>query len=371
MALVDLRTSDVIADPAPLGPQVENDADEEARAAAIAAAGNAAIAVAFPRFNDGRGFTQARLLRESHGYEGELRATGAVIPDQALHLLRVGFDTVEVPGPQTVAHWTDALSRYRGAYQTALRNPAQLRRNASLEQAARLDCALRETGSIRERIRLLADRVPGRLAFSTSLSIEDQAVLHGIVAAGVAVDVFTLDTGRLFAETLETLAETEARFGIRIRVISPERQALEDLVARQGIFGFRDSVSARQDCCHVRKVAPLTRALEGSAAWITGLRSGQSTSRDHVPLAEWDAGRALLKVSPLGDWSLEQVEAYVAEHRVPTNPLHARGFPSIGCQPCTRAITAGEDIRAGRWWWEQESHKECGLHPAGPAGGAS
>jgi phosphoadenosine phosphosulfate reductase len=234
---------------------------------------------------------------------------------------------------------------------------ADLRQNAA-DLAGRLAA----TPDLVRRIELIAAAVPGRVAFSTSLGIEDQAVLHAVAQSGTGIDVFTLDTGRLFPETLDTLAESEARYGVKIRVLAPEAAAVEALVARDGIYGFRASIEARKACCHVRKVEPLNRALAGAAAWITGLRRGQSAERAEVPFAAFDAEHGLIKVSPLADWDIERLKAYVAAHDIPVNPLHAKGFPSIGCAPCTRAIRANEDERAGRWWWENEDGKECGLH---------
>lgn len=228
--------------------------------------------------------------------------------------------------------------------------------------AKRLDAQLAELASLEDRIRLIAQAVPGRIAFSSSLGIEDQAVTHAIAATGGSIDVFTLDTGRHFPETLETLFETEGRYGIKIRVVFPEAREVEALVAEDGIMGFRYSVEARKACCEIRKVRPLNRALAGAAAWITGLRREQSQGRAHVPFANYDAGQKLIKLNPMADWTLQQLESYIAANNVPVNPLHSKGFPSIGCQPCTRAIMPGEDIRAGRWWWENENAKECGLH---------
>lgn len=225
---------------------------------------------------------------------------------------------------------------------------------------------LREGSDLAGRVADIARAVPGRVAFSTSLGLEDQAILHAIAESGAGVDVFTLDTGRLFPETLDTLAATERRYGLRIRVLSPDASAVEDLVGRDGVLGFRLSLESRKACCDVRKVRPLRRALAHAAAWITGLRRGQSAGRAEVPFAAWDDDFQLIKVNPIADWGTEQLEAYVRANDIPVNPLHARGFPSIGCQPCTRAIRPGEDIRAGRWWWENEDGKECGLHAREP-----
>ncbi len=212
------------------------------------------------------------------------------------------------------------------------------------------------------RIAYIAGAIDGRVAFSTSLGNEDQAILHAIATAGAAVDVFTLDTGRHFPETLETIERSERRYGLRIRVIVPEAHELEALVARDGINGFRLSIEARKACCDVRKVRPLHRALAGATGWMAGLRRGQSNGRQSINFAEFDAGLGLHKLNPLADWSLDQLQAYIATNDIPINPLHARGYPSIGCQPCTRAIQPGEDLRAGRWWWEKEDGEECGLH---------
>lgn len=216
--------------------------------------------------------------------------------------------------------------------------------------------------TLEARIAVIAGGSLGAVAFSTSLGLEDQAILHAIAQTRAGVDIFTLDTGRHFPETLETLDRSEQRYDVRIRVVAPEAADVEQLVARDGMLGFRLSVEARKACCDIRKVRPLRRALKGAAVWITGLRRGQSADRGAVPFTAWDEQHDVLKVNPLADWSLDRLEAYIAANDIPVNPLHARGFPSIGCQPCTRAIGPGEDIRAGRWWWEQADGKECGLH---------
>ncbi len=231
---------------------------------------------------------------------------------------------------------------------------------AEIARVLRLE--LESSGDLSRRIRLLTSAIEGRVAFSTSLGIEDQAILHAIAESGAAVDVFTLDTGRLFPETIDTIAASERRYGVQVRVLAPDSQHLEALVARDGVLGFRNSIETRKACCHVRKVEPLKRALEGAAGWVTGLRRGQSGGRADAPFAAWDEEFQLIKLNPIADWPLEKLEAYIQEHAVPVNPLHAKGFPSIGCAPCTRAIHPGEDIRAGRWWWEGDWGRECGLH---------
>jgi len=212
--------------------------------------------------------------------------------------------------------------------------------------------------------RLAAARaaVSGKLVFTTSFGLEDQVIGHAILSQELDIDLVTLDTGRLFAETHDVWAETEQRYGRRIRAIMPDGHELETLIADQGSDGFRNSVAARQACCHVRKVAPLKRALEGAQGWITGLRADQSEHRADVAFASVDVERGLIKINPLYDWTRERAVEFTRVHNVSVNALHARGFLSIGCAPCTRAVAAGESERAGRWWWENDGKTECGLH---------
>jgi phosphoadenosine phosphosulfate reductase len=212
--------------------------------------------------------------------------------------------------------------------------------------------------------RLVAARreIAGPLVFTTSFGLEDQAIAHAIFTQALPIDVVTLDTGRLFAQTYEVWSATEARYGARIRALYPERGAVEAFVAQHGIDGFRSSIAARQTCCGVRKVEPLGRALAGASGWITGMRAEQSWERATAPYAALDAARGLIKVNPLVDWPRERVVAYVHAHAIPYNPLHDQDFLSIGCAPCTRAVRPGEGERAGRWWWEEDAKKECGLH---------
>lgn len=199
-------------------------------------------------------------------------------------------------------------------------------------------------------------------AFSTSLGAEDQVLLDLISRSGFAVHVFTLDTGRLHPETHALLAETEACFRHRIQVYFPNQGAVEDYVRINGINGFYESRAQRLRCCDVRKLEPLRRALHGKTAWITGLCRGQSSSRSEVVELEMDSTWGLLKANPLAAWTQDDVWTYLRAYEIPLNPLHERGYPSIGCAPCTREIGLGEDIRAGRWWWENDEKKECGIH---------
>lgn len=214
-----------------------------------------------------------------------------------------------------------------------------------------------------QRLAALRATVPGRIVFTTSFGIEDQALTHLIFANKLAIEVVTLDTGRLFPSTYKVWAETEEKYGRRIRSFHPDQTALAAMVADAGINGFYHSKEARLGCCHVRKVEPLGRALAGAEAWVTGLRADQSGQRAIVDLAGWDAERQLIKVAPLFDWTRPTVSDFCAANAVPVNALHAQGFLSIGCEPCTRAVKPGEPERAGRWWWENEEEaKECGLH---------
>lgn len=213
-----------------------------------------------------------------------------------------------------------------------------------------------------DRIKLLRDSIEGRIVFTTSFGIEDQAILDMIVRNNIDIDLVTLDTGRLFPETYDLWAQTESHFGRRIRAVYPRHDDLEALVEKQGINGFYASREARLACCFVRKVEPLNRALNGARGWIAGLRADQSANRADMALITADASRRLLKLSPIFDWSRDQVAAFTASQGVPVNSLHEKGLVSIGCAPCTRALRPGEPERAGRWWWEDETKKECGLH---------
>jgi phosphoadenosine phosphosulfate reductase len=201
-----------------------------------------------------------------------------------------------------------------------------------------------------------------RLVLSTSLGLEDQVLTEMVLRQNRNVEVFTLDTGRLFPETYDLIARTNKYFGIRMKTYFPEPAEVEKMVADKGINLFYDSVENRKLCCGIRKVAQLPRAFAGKEAWICGLRKDQSVSRFFNKMVEWDDNNGLVKINPLINWTEKEVWDYIKKHNIPYNLLHDRGFPSIGCEPCTRAIEPGEDIRAGRWWWENEVHKECGLH---------
>jgi phosphoadenosine phosphosulfate reductase len=218
------------------------------------------------------------------------------------------------------------------------------------------------TADLTQRLRLLRGATSGRIVFTTSFGIEDQAIVHALGVEVLDVEIVTLDTGRLFPETYDVWARTEEKYGLRIGAFYPDTTSLQQLIARQGINGFYNSVEARKGCCEARKVEPLARALAGAEIWIAGLRADQSAQRSGARFVEVDEARGLIKANPLLDFSRDEVADFCAKNHVPTSVLHERGFISIGCAPCTRAIQPGEPERAGRWWWEDEAKKECGLH---------
>ena len=219
-----------------------------------------------------------------------------------------------------------------------------------------------QTRPATEVLKEAAEEHAGRVVLTTSFGAEDQVITDIIAREGLGITLVTLDTGRLFPETYELWAETEKRYGIRVRAYVPEQEALETLVNGRGISLYREGIEERRICCRVRKLEPLARALAGVEAWVTGLRREQSVTRSEVEQVEWNEDYKLYKLNPLVDWSEEDVWRYIGAYDVPYNPLHDRGYPSIGCACCTRAVKRTEDIRAGRWWWEQPEHKECGLH---------
>jgi phosphoadenosine phosphosulfate reductase len=208
--------------------------------------------------------------------------------------------------------------------------------------------------------RIAADFSPA--VFASSLAAEDMVLTDLILKAGLPIAIFSLDTGRLHPETLAVLDAVKAKYGYEIELYRPRPEAVEAYVAEHGLNAFYDSVEMRRECCRVRKVEPLGRALAGKRAWITGQRRAQSATRSELTIEEVDAAHGMTKFNPLADWPEQAVWNYLRDHQVPYNALHDQGYPSIGCAPCTRAIEPGEDVRAGRWWWENPDSKECGLH---------
>ena len=201
-----------------------------------------------------------------------------------------------------------------------------------------------------------------KVALSSSLAAEDQVLTDLMLKENKNATIFTLDTGRLHPETYDVMDATNLKYGVKIDVFFPLNEKVQELYQNQGVNGHYESIENRKACCNIRKIEPLKRALKDAEIWITGLRASQSVTRVDMPLVEWDENFKVIKVNPLINWSEENVWDYIKTNKVPYNKLHDKGFPSIGCAPCTRAIKEGEDIRAGRWWWENPEHKECGLH---------
>ena len=223
---------------------------------------------------------------------------------------------------------------------------------------AHYEQVLAETRSLLERI--ATDFSPA--VFASSLAAEDMVLTDLILRARLPIKVFTLETGRLHAETLGMIDRIRETYAYEVALYKPEAAAVDAYVTANGLNAFYDSIEMRKECCRIRKVEPLKRALTGNKAWITGQRRAQSTTRSELAVQENDAVHGLQKFNPLADWSEDDVWHYLRSHQVPYNPLHEKGYPSIGCEPCTRAIQPGEDVRAGRWWWESPDSKECGLH---------
>ncbi len=213
-----------------------------------------------------------------------------------------------------------------------------------------------------EMLAELAKEFPGKVTFSTSFSFEDQVITHKILSNQLPISIFTLDTGRLFPETYSVWRATNEKYNTHIKAYYPDHSLLEDFVAAKGPNSFYESVENRKGCCYIRKVDPLKRALKNNSVWITGLRAEHSADRHDMPQVEWDESNHIIKYHPILHWTTEEVKQYISQNDIPYNPLHDKGFVSIGCAPCTRAIRPGEDFRAGRWWWEDNTKKECGLH---------
>ena len=216
--------------------------------------------------------------------------------------------------------------------------------------------------SIDEFLLALTRKFPGAVTFSTSFSYEDQVITDKILSNNLPVKIFTLDTGRLFPETYSVWRSTNEKYNTHVKAYYPDAISLENFVAEKGPNAFYESIENRKDCCYIRKVAPLKRALKDNSIWITGLRAEHSVDRNDMPQVEWDESNHVIKYHPILHWTTEEVKQYINENDIPYNSLHDKGFVSIGCAPCTRAIRPGEDFRAGRWWWEDNTKKECGLH---------
>lgn len=213
-----------------------------------------------------------------------------------------------------------------------------------------------------DALKFFASEYPGKIVFSTSFGWEDQVITHMIFANDIPIEVFTLETGRLFPETYYVWNRTLEIYKKPILAYFPQAEAVQEMVNKKGPSSFYESVENRKECCGIRKLEPLRRALNGNQLWITGIRSEQSVNRHDMTNLEWDEQNQLIKFHPIFFWSLDEVKEYIKMNNIVYNTLHDKGFPSIGCAPCTRAVREGEDFRAGRWWWEDQSKKECGLH---------
>jgi phosphoadenosine phosphosulfate reductase len=220
-----------------------------------------------------------------------------------------------------------------------------------------------EAKSPEELLRWSMDQYGDKAGLASSFGVEDMVLIDMIAKLNGPLTIFTLDTGRLHEETYELMDRVRSKYGLTIKTYFPDRDKVENLVREKGFFSFRESVDNRKECCYIRKVEPLNRALGELKAWITGLRRAQGVTRTDIPKVIEDTDHPpLIKINPLAEWTEEQVMNYIIENNVPINILHKRNYPSIGCAPCTRPVEPGEDIRAGRWWWENPEHKECGLH---------
>jgi len=231
-------------------------------------------------------------------------------------------------------------------------------------ESARIDLLNQGFGnaSPEEVLNYFLEQYKGKIALASSMGAEDQALTDMIVRIDPTAKIFTLDTGRIFPETYDLIEKTNARYKININIYFPEREQVEKMVNEKGVNLFYESIENRRQCCHVRKIVPLQRALAGLDVWISGLRKSQSVTRSDTQMVEWDERHGLIKINPLLNWSEEDVWDYIKKHNVPYNKLHDKGFASIGCQPCTRALKPGEEVRDGRWWWENPQLRECGLH---------
>ncbi len=238
-----------------------------------------------------------------------------------------------------------------------------------MEPTKEISTLLYQIGGLKmiDFLKLLVEKYPGQVTFSSSFSYEDQVVTHEILSNQLPIKIFTLDTGRLFPETYSVWSSTNAMYNTGVKAYYPNQELLHDFVSSKGPNSFYESVDNRKQCCFIRKVEPLKRALAGNAIWITGLRAEHSPDRQDLPMIEWDESNNIIKYHPILHWSTAEVKQYISDHHIPYNPLHDKGFVSIGCAPCTRAIRPGEDFRAGRWWWEDADKKECGLHIHEPA----
>lgn len=314
----------------------------------------ALVALKFEKFADGRGYSSAALLRSRYDFKGELRAIGDVLRDQVFYMKRVGFSSYQIRADKSAQDALASFNDFSIAYQQAAGD------EVSLTPARGLDAKIAQLKTLLADIE--SNFAPA--AFASSYGAEDMVLTDLIAKHFPGIQIFSLDTGRLPKETLTLAEQVATRYDLKVQTYEPNETAVADYIATCGINGFYESVEARKSCCHIRKVEPLRRALNGKKAWLTGLRRDQADSRQTLKTQSTDTTHGLEKFNPLLDWTNEDVWAYLHTNAVPYNTLHDRSYPSIGCEPCTRAVKAGEHPRAGRWWWENTSsgQQECGLH---------
>ncbi len=320
------------------------------------------IALDFPKFTDGRSQSIAYLLRNRYGFKNELRAIGEVLVDQLFYMKRVGFNAFSLRADQKIESALRMLNAFTQTYQGSTDDARPLfARNVSAAPAQH-DSGLsaKITALEAQLTRIANEYAPATLA--NSLAYEDMVLTDVIARLNLPISQFTLQTGMLHPETTNMIAVIAQHYHIEVLPYTPDEQDVAEYVAQHGKHAFYESVELRKACCQIRKVKPLQKALQGKKAWITGQRAEQSITRVSIAAQEFDAGNGLEKFNPLRDWTFADVKAYIEQFKVPYNPLHDQGYPSIGCEPCTRAIKPDEDLRAGRWWWEQKDSKECGLH---------
>lgn len=328
------------------------------------------IALDYPKFTDGRSHSIAYILRNRCGFTHQLRAIGEVLVDQLYYMQRVGFNAYSLRADQKIDSALRALNdmftvSYQGSSDDA--RPFFARESSTTQtpvdtyqSASSVSLSDKIAATALQLQTIARDYEPVR--FASSLAFEDMVLTDLIAKAQLPIEIFTLQTGMLHAQTSNMVNVIQAHYGITVTPYTPDDADVAQYVTEHGKHAFYDSVELRKACCFIRKVKPLQRALAGQKAWITGQRREQSMTRTTLQSHEFDEANGLDKFNPLADWTFDDVKNYIAQNAVPYNPLHDKGYPSIGCEPCTRAIKPGEDLRAGRWWWESQDSKECGLH---------
>ena len=320
------------------------------------------IALDYPKFTDGRSHSIAYLLRNRLEFKNELRAIGDVLVDQLFYMQRVGFNAFNLRADQKIESALRMFKPFSVTYQGATDAARPLFLRTHDDQPAQHDHGLpAKIQALETLMREIAhDHTPA--VFANSLALEDMVLTDVIARLNLPIQVFTLQTGLLHTQTTQMIDTIAEHYGLHVTQYLPDAAQVDEYINAHGKYAFYESVELRKACCHIRKVKPLQRALAGQKAWITGQRAEQSVTRVALNVREWDAANGLDKFNPLRDWTFADVKHYIAQFNVPYNPLHDQGYPSIGCEPCTRPTKEGEDLRAGRWWWEHSDSKECGLH---------